>query len=418
MKAREKAMGRKAMVRNLPAAGRQGAKKFWNFLDNGDTAELQLFGTIQSEDSWWDDDCVTYRDFISDLDALGDKESIHVVIQSCGGDVFAANAIYNALVLNKAAITGTVIGICASAATIVLMACDRREIAGNAILMVHNPSVSLFGAYQAEELLKMSEAASQVKKSIVTAYMGRLDKTEDEISQLMDEESWYVGQEAVDAGFCDGIAETEPQSPQMSSMFMVDGIPYSFRNYMENFVPDSVRKKAQALLGASQGTPGASFITKNSVKKGDGRMGEVNHGVPGAAAAGGHAITDAAQLREAYPALCSQIADEATETERERLRAIDEIAGGIPEDMLAKAKYGEPISAADLALARVKADNAAGSQFLSGIMDDLQGSGAGAVGAEPNAGYDPKEQEAQEHAQKVSGFAAALKKDRRRGKES
>ena len=137
-------------------------------MDNGDTAELQLFGQIQSEEDWWSDDCVTYRDFINELNALGNKKSINVVIHSVGGDVFAANAIYSALVMNKASITGTIIGICASAATIVLMACENRRIAKNGILMAHNPSVSLWGSYQEEELLKLAEVTSQVKKSIVT----------------------------------------------------------------------------------------------------------------------------------------------------------------------------------------------------------------------------------------------------------
>ena len=163
--------------------------KFWNFLDNGDTAELQLFGTIQSEEDWWSDDCITYRDFINELNGLGNKKSINVVIHSIGGDVFAANAIYSALSMNKAEISGTIIGICASAATIVLMACDSRRIAKNAMLMVHNPSVSLFGSYQSDDLLKLAEVTNQVKKSIVSAYMERLDKTEDEINHLMDKET-------------------------------------------------------------------------------------------------------------------------------------------------------------------------------------------------------------------------------------
>ena len=53
--------------------------KFWNFVDNGDSAELQLFGTIESEESWWDDDCVTYRNFIEELNGLGKKDRKSVV---------------------------------------------------------------------------------------------------------------------------------------------------------------------------------------------------------------------------------------------------------------------------------------------------------------------------------------------------
>ncbi len=381
--------------------------KFWNFLDNGDTAELQLFGTIQSEEDWWSDDCVTYRNFINELNALGNKKSINVVIHSVGGDVFAANAIYSALVMNKAAITGTIIGICASAATIVLMACDNRRIAKNGILMAHNPSVSLWGSYQEEDLLKLAEVTSQVKKSIVTAYMERLDKTEDEINQLMDEESWYVGQEAVDAGFCDSVIDADIQNSAFSNKFIVDGVSYSLKNYLENFVPDNIRKKVQALSGKPQKEAGAFLNTsKNITQKGNRKMdgeNEVNI-----------AISDAAGLKAAYPEICAQIAVEAVAADRERMKEIDEIANGIPDDMVLKAKYDEPISAADLAYAQLKANNAAGQKFLSNMVDELQNSGAAEVGADPNTGYDLESEKKAQSEQKVAGLVTALKKDRRR----
>ena len=137
----------KIVNQTAPAMKATTINKFWNFVDTGtDTADLQLFGTISSEEDWWSDDCVTYRNFIDELNALGDKKNINVLIQSGGGDVYAANAIYNALVENKAKVTGTIMGLCASAATIILMACDTRRIAKNAILMVHNPKITLWGA--------------------------------------------------------------------------------------------------------------------------------------------------------------------------------------------------------------------------------------------------------------------------------
>lgn len=386
--------------------GRTGPK-FWNFIDNGDTAELQLFGTISSEESWWDDDCVTYRNFINELNGLGDKKTINVTIQSGGGDVFAANAIYTALVTNKATITGTVIGICASAATIVLMACDSRRIAKNGILMVHNPSISLFGSYQAEDLLKLADVTDQVKKSIMTAYMEKLDKSEDEIRRMMDEESWYVGQEAVDAGFCDSVIEAGVQDDAFLNRFEVDGRPCSFQDYLEDSVPEDVRKKARDLSGRlSCGRPGALSSTMSKKKEGRTRMDEKDL-MP--------TISDVVGLREAYPQLCAQIEAEAVDAERERLRAIDEIAAGIPEGMLMKAKYEEPVSAADLALAQMKANNAAGRQFLAGMVADLQDSGAAVVSAEPNGGVDDTAELRGESEKKVSGLAANLKKDKRRG---
>ncbi len=382
------------------------SQRFWNFVDKGDTAELQLFGTIQSEEDWWNEDCVTYRNFINELNGLGDKKYINVMIHSTGGDVFAANAIYSALVMNKAAITGTIIGICASAATIVLMACDSRKIAKNAILMAHNPSVSLWGSYQAEDLLQMAEVMSQVKKSIVAAYMERLNKTEDEINLLMDEESWYVGQEAVDAGFCDSVIEPDFQNGDFSNHFMVDGIPYSFQNYVEKFVPDNIRKKVRDLSEIYSKETGTFFDTKKITQKGNEKMEENEKNTP--------AITDVTGLKAAYPQLCEQIEEDAVLTERKRMKAIDSIAAGIPEDVLMKARYDDPISAADLALAQMKANNAAGQQFLNEMIGEIQNSGAAEVRAEPNEGYDPEGQKMVENAQKVTGFAAKLKNDKRR----
>ena len=126
-------------------------------------------------------------------------------------------------------------------------------------------------------------------------------------------------------------------------------------------------------------------------------------------------ISDIAGLKAAYPQLCAQIADDAVSEERARLKAIDEIAKGIPEDVLMKARYDEPVSAADLAFAQLKANNAAGQQFLDHMAEELQNSGAAGITADPNAGYDTEGQEKAESAQKVAGFAAKLKADKRRG---
>lgn len=387
------------------------ADRFWNFIDNGDTADLQLFGTIESEESWWNDDCVTYRNFIDELNGLGNKKAINVFINSAGGDVFAANAIYTALKMNYATVTGTIMGICASAATIVLMACDNRRIAKNAILMAHNPSVSLWGSYQADDLIKLAEVTNTVKKSIMAAYMERLDKTEDEIGQIMDEESWYVGQEAVDAGFCDGLIEEGFTNSAFSGKYTVDGVSYSFKNYLETFVPDEIRKKVQALSKTPQKGAGA-FSNKpipQISQKGNKKMDEENMVTP--------EIKDAAGLKAAYPEICAQIAAEAVNNERERLKAIDEIAKGIPADVLEKAKYTEPVTAADLALAQIKANNKAGQKFMDNLEKDLESSGAAAVAGDPNAGYDSEGEERAQSAEKVSRFAAVLGKDKRRGKK-
>ena len=100
-------------------------KHFWTFrAAAGDNAapELILYGDIASE-TWWGDE-VTPRQFTEELDALGAVPEIVVRINSGGGDVFAANAIYTRLKDNAAKITVKIDGWAASAATIVAMAGD------------------------------------------------------------------------------------------------------------------------------------------------------------------------------------------------------------------------------------------------------------------------------------------------------
>ena len=232
----------------VPATASQANNKFWNFVDSGgDSAELQLFGTISSEEDWWSDDCVTYRNFINELKALGDKKNINVLIQSGGGDVFAANAIYTALIQSKATITATVIGLCASAATIILQAASTRRIAKNGVLMAHNPSVTLYGSYTSAELGKLAEVTDKVKESIMSVYRDRLGKTDDEIEELMNKESWYVGQEAIDNGFCDELIEDSFQNSYTDkNVLTANGIGYNFKNFVNTFAPDEVRKSSES----------------------------------------------------------------------------------------------------------------------------------------------------------------------------
>lgn len=72
--------------------------KFWNFIPAaGDKPpELLLYGAISSQQSWWEDR-VTPQQFNAELAELGDVPEIIVRINSGGGDVFAANAIFTRL---------------------------------------------------------------------------------------------------------------------------------------------------------------------------------------------------------------------------------------------------------------------------------------------------------------------------------
>ena len=73
-------------INAVPATTSQTNNKFWNFVDSGgDSAELQLFGTISSEEDWWSDDCVTYRNFINELKSLVRRPYIETCVSHAPG---------------------------------------------------------------------------------------------------------------------------------------------------------------------------------------------------------------------------------------------------------------------------------------------------------------------------------------------
>lgn len=137
------------------------------------------------------------------LDTMKDAAEITVRINSPGGDVFDGFAIYNLLSQHPAKINVKVDGWAASAASVVAMAGDTVEVAANALMMIHNPWTLAIG--DAETMLKTASLLEQIKGSIVTTYKAKVSMTDEEISALMDAETWFDAQGAVEAGLATAI---------------------------------------------------------------------------------------------------------------------------------------------------------------------------------------------------------------------
>ena len=182
-------------------------KPFWKIQNKAEaeTAEMLIYSEIS--DSTWYGDEVTPRQFADDLQALEGK-ALKVRINSPGGDVFAAQAIYNQLKDYKGNITMFIDGMAASAATIITCAGDKVVMPDNAIFMIHNPSVMLMDVYEADDMKQMANTMDAIKQTIVNVYEartgGRLSRNK--ITRMMDDETWMTAQEALDNGFIDEIS--------------------------------------------------------------------------------------------------------------------------------------------------------------------------------------------------------------------
>ena len=148
---------------------------------------------------------VSAKGFLAELSALPDGTPVDLRLNSPGGSVFDAVAIYNALKRHEGTVTVWIDGIAASAASYVAMAGDEIVMPENAFLMIHDPAGLVMGT--AGDMRAMAEALEKVKGSLVQGYAAKSGRAAEEIAALMAAETWFDAKDALDAGLATRIAE-------------------------------------------------------------------------------------------------------------------------------------------------------------------------------------------------------------------
>lgn len=176
---------------------------------------------------------VTLGDFKRDLDAVRKSKAIRVLLNSPGGSVFDGLAIYNLLAGMREKVSVEILGIAASAASVVAMAGSSRTMRSGSFLMVHNPWGVTIG--NAAEMREMAETLDKVAGELVNIYAANSALTQEEVRAAMDAETWYTATEAEEAGYVDAV-ETEKEIAALA--FDIEKYPYAR-------VPDVMLERAQ-----------------------------------------------------------------------------------------------------------------------------------------------------------------------------
>lgn len=353
------------MKQGCRGAGSRGANnpfgvtqdKFWNFIPATDTKppELLLYGAISSQQSWWEDR-VTPGKFNQELAALGeDVPEIVVRINSGGGDVFAANAIYTRLKDHSAKITVKIDGWAASAATIIAMAGDTIKIARNGVFMIHDPAMTVWDTFKAEDFEKMAEELKVIKQSIVNTYAMKTGRPEQEISDFMAEEKWWTGDAAVENGFCDELMFEESKTVvENANRIVVNTIPIDISGFKT--VP-------KALLDSKD------YPQNNKQEKEEEKRMEPKD-----------TITTIDALKAAYPGLVADIENAAKKEERERIKGIMDMVPDGYESIAEDAMFQNPVTAEAVAVKIIAEQKKQGGKYLEDRRTDAENSGANGVG--------------------------------------
>jgi len=162
--------------------------------------KYSLIGEIADFDyhGFWGDWC-SPKSLKSFLDTLAPGEEAEIEINSPGGLVVQGIEMANAIKNSKAVLVAHVTGIAASMASVIVCACHRIEMEEASFMMIHDPWGYTEG--NAAEMRKEASVLDQMKAVIMSFYRGKFKgRTEDEISALMSDETWYTGNECLANG--------------------------------------------------------------------------------------------------------------------------------------------------------------------------------------------------------------------------
>lgn len=346
---------------------------FWRFENNASNnseATLYIYGDIVTYDlrNWnWPDDVVPNK-FKDELKALGDVKLIHVRINSNGGSVFAAYAIMNLLKTHSAKIITYNDGIAASAATIIAMAGDKIVTALGSVWMVHLPSTYAYG--NAHDLSKAVNVLNTITQSMIDIYHDKTGIERVELEKMLNDDTWMTGSQALEKGFVDEIAGQEVIA------YLSDDRKAAFFNSVSinlDKVPSKdvlvamLPIKSQTMPDAGQDKEEENTMTLADLKAKHPEVYEAavnegkaqsNQGVEGA-------------TKEALANARNEGIKAGVEAERNRMKAIDEIAMPGTEALTNRAKYETHITAEQYAVAIVKAQKEKGANYLNALQADV-----------------------------------------------
>lgn len=150
------------------------------------------------------DDCISFSDIQAFLEYFHDDQKIDVELHSCGGSCIEGYAIYDALRASGKEISCTVVGTCASMATVILLAAplERRAMYPNARLLIHNPYYPCVdGAMTIEKLESSLNSLQSERERILSLYVERTGKTKEVLEAQMATDDWFGSDKAIELGF-------------------------------------------------------------------------------------------------------------------------------------------------------------------------------------------------------------------------
>ena len=196
--------------------------------------KINIKGVVVPNDDKWIYDWLEYEavcpNDVSKALAEAKGEDLEVEINSGGGDVYAGSEIYTALKSYKGQVLVKIVGVAASAASVIAMAGDLIAISPTAQIMIHNVRTRGEGDYR--DFQHNADVLKGWNESIANAYILKTGLKLDELLALMDETSWLTAKQAKEKGFADEIMFDEVGRLAAGSNMLPPEVVNKIRNHL------------------------------------------------------------------------------------------------------------------------------------------------------------------------------------------
>lgn len=166
----------------------------------GDDNVISIYDVIGQD--FWTGEGITSKRIAGALRSIGEKD-VTVNLNSPGGDFFEGVAIYNLLREHKGRVTVKIMGLAASAASVIAMAGDEIQISSIGFVMVHNAWAIAIG--NRHDMRSAADTLEPFDDAMAGLYAERSGATKEKAAGWMDKETWFNGQAAIDAGLADSL---------------------------------------------------------------------------------------------------------------------------------------------------------------------------------------------------------------------
>ena len=170
---------------------------------------------------------------VADALASGNGERAEVEINSGGGEIFAASEIYTALRNYAGGVHIRIVGLAASAASIIAMA-GESAMTPTGMMMIHNVQSSADGDYRQME--HTAGVLRDANHAIISAYVAKTGRPEAEIAAMMDAETWITAERAVELGLVDRVMQPDTGQKPLAADFYSGMLSEDALRRAENFL--------------------------------------------------------------------------------------------------------------------------------------------------------------------------------------